>query len=78
MSGISSGQIMAMAATVILAVAAFAVIAVDSHNSDSPSEDEKGTITLVVLRHGESEWNSLNLFTVWTDVDLSENVRSEA
>ncbi len=78
MSGISSGQIMAMAATVILAAAAFAVIAVDSHNSDSPSEDEKGTITLVVLRHGESEWNSLNLFTGWTDVDLSENGRSEA
>ena len=25
---------------------------------------------LVLLRHGESEWNKLNLFTGWTDVDL--------
>ncbi|MDP9182935.1 MAG: 2,3-bisphosphoglycerate-dependent phosphoglycerate mutase, partial [Actinomycetota bacterium] len=28
--------------------------------------------TLVLLRHGESEWNSLNLFTGWVDVDLTE------
>ncbi len=27
--------------------------------------------TLVLLRHGESEWNALNLFTGWTDVPLS-------
>ena len=27
---------------------------------------------LVLVRHGESEWNKLNLFTGWTDVDLSE------
>ena len=27
---------------------------------------------IVLLRHGESEWNALNLFTGWTDVDLSE------
>ena len=27
---------------------------------------------LVLVRHGESEWNRLNLFTGWTDVDLSE------
>lgn len=27
---------------------------------------------LVLIRHGESEWNKLNLFTGWTDVDLSE------
>ena len=26
---------------------------------------------LVLLRHGESEWNKKNLFTGWTDVDLS-------
>ena len=29
---------------------------------------------LVLVRHGESEWNKLNLFTGWTDVDLSEKV----
>ncbi|HZA11568.1 phosphoglyceromutase [Mycobacterium sp.] len=34
--------------------------------------------TLVLLRHGESEWNALNLFTGWVDVDLSERGRAEA
>jgi len=33
---------------------------------------------LTLLRHGESEWNRLNLFTGWTDVDLSEKGRQEA
>lgn len=33
---------------------------------------------LVLVRHGESEWNKLNLFTGWTDVDLSEKGREEA
>lgn len=33
---------------------------------------------LVLIRHGESEWNRLNLFTGWTDVELSENGRKEA
>ena len=33
---------------------------------------------LVLLRHGESEWNKLNLFTGWTDIDLSEKGREEA
>lgn len=28
--------------------------------------------TLILLRHGESEWNALNLFTGWVDVDLTE------
>ena len=31
-----------------------------------------GDSTLVLLRHGESEWNALNLFTGWVDVDLTE------
>jgi 2,3-bisphosphoglycerate-dependent phosphoglycerate mutase len=35
-------------------------------------------IKLVLLRHGESEWNKLNLFTGWTDVDLSEKGIEEA
>jgi 2,3-bisphosphoglycerate-dependent phosphoglycerate mutase len=34
--------------------------------------------TLVLLRHGESEWNALNLFTGWVDVDLNERGRAEA
>ena len=33
---------------------------------------------VVLLRHGESEWNKLNLFTGWTDVDLSEKGTEEA
>jgi 2,3-bisphosphoglycerate-dependent phosphoglycerate mutase len=33
---------------------------------------------LVLLRHGESIWNKENLFTGWTDVDLSERGREEA
>ena len=34
--------------------------------------------TLVLLRHGESEWNKQNLFTGWVDVDLSEKGVGEA
>jgi 2,3-bisphosphoglycerate-dependent phosphoglycerate mutase len=34
--------------------------------------------TLVLLRHGESEWNAKNLFTGWVDVDLSAKGRVEA
>lgn len=33
---------------------------------------------LVLIRHGESEWNRLNLFTGWTDVELSDKGRQEA
>jgi 2,3-bisphosphoglycerate-dependent phosphoglycerate mutase len=33
---------------------------------------------LVLLRHGQSTWNLDNLFTGWTDVDLTEQGRSEA
>ena len=35
-------------------------------------------IKVVLIRHGESEWNKLNIFTGWTDVDLSENGIKEA
>ena len=33
---------------------------------------------LVLLRHGESQWNLENRFTGWTDVDLSEKGIQEA
>lgn len=33
---------------------------------------------LVLVRHGESEWNKLNLFTGWKDPDLTEKGRAEA
>jgi 2,3-bisphosphoglycerate-dependent phosphoglycerate mutase len=35
-------------------------------------------IKLVLLRHGESDWNRENRFTGWTDVDLSEKGKQEA
>ena len=34
--------------------------------------------TLILIRHGESQWNKLNLFTGWTNVDLSEKGIQEA
>lgn len=34
--------------------------------------------TLVIIRHGESQWNKLNLFCGWTDVDLTETGYEEA
>jgi 2,3-bisphosphoglycerate-dependent phosphoglycerate mutase len=36
------------------------------------------TYTLVLLRHGESDWNAKNLFTGWVDVALSEQGQLEA
>jgi 2,3-bisphosphoglycerate-dependent phosphoglycerate mutase len=36
------------------------------------------TGTLILLRHGESEWNAKNLFTGWVDVDLNAKGETEA
>ena len=36
------------------------------------------TYTLILLRHGESDWNAKNLFTGWVDVPLSEKGVAEA
>jgi len=36
------------------------------------------TYKLVLLRHGESQWNAMNLFTGWVDVPLSEKGVDEA
>lgn len=36
------------------------------------------TYKLVLLRHGESDWNAKNLFTGWVDVELSEKGWNEA
>ena len=33
---------------------------------------------LILLRHGRSEWNELNLFTGWHDVDLTAEGVAEA
>jgi 2,3-bisphosphoglycerate-dependent phosphoglycerate mutase len=34
--------------------------------------------TLILIRHGESEWNAKGLFTGWVDAGLSERGRAEA
>src|SRR4029434_2507516 len=36
------------------------------------------TGALILLRHGESEWNAKNLFTGWVDVDLNAKGEVEA
>jgi 2,3-bisphosphoglycerate-dependent phosphoglycerate mutase len=36
------------------------------------------TGTLLLLRHGESEWNAANLFTGWVDVGLTDKGRAES
>ena len=36
------------------------------------------THTLILLRHGQSDWNEKNLFTGWVDVRLTEKGRAEA
>ena len=33
---------------------------------------------LILIRHGQSQWNLENRFTGWTDVDLSDKGRQEA
>ena len=42
------------------------------------SDARPPTSTLILLRHGESQWNARNLFTGWVDVDLSERGLAEA
>ena len=42
------------------------------------AESTSSERTLVLLRHGESEWNAKNLFTGWVDVDLSAKGEAEA
>ncbi len=34
------------------------------------------TSTLILLRHGESQWNASNQFTGWVDVDLTDKGRA--
>ena len=41
-------------------------------------DETMGDRILVLVRHGESEWNKKNLFTGWRDVDLTEKGIAEA
>jgi len=40
--------------------------------------EDQGVYTLVLLRHGQSQWNLENRFTGWVDVDVTEEGASEA
>ncbi len=42
----------------------------------TPPQPSPGT--LILLRHGESDWNAKNLFTGWVDVPLTDKGRAEA
>ena len=48
----------------------------------SPINDYKDTLNkmanLILVRHGQSEWNLQNRFTGWVDVDLTKNGKLEA
>jgi len=83
MTSVSSKWIRVIALICVLAAITFVVVSIGQQTSPSQPDDPDDPVapermTLVLLRHGESEWNKLNLFTGWTDVDLSENGRLEA
>ena len=83
MTSVSSKWIRVIALICVLAAITFVVVSIGQQTSPSQPDDLDDPVapermTLVLLRHGESEWNRLNLFTGWTDVDLSENGRLEA
>ncbi|KAH8306147.1 hypothetical protein KR018_002536 [Drosophila ironensis] len=47
-------------------------------SSDCNKKEPKGKYRIVMVRHGESEWNKLNLFSGWFDAQLSEKGKQEA
>jgi len=47
-------------------------VSIGAHNC------EVKTYSLILVRHGESQWNEQNLFTGWVDVDLSQKGLAEA
>lgn len=49
------------------------------NNTATMNDESKQKVgTLVLVRHGQSDWNLRNLFTGWTDVDLTEQGIQEA
>src|SRR4051812_50027240 len=45
---------------------------------DRPARQSGRMATLLLLRHGQSDWNEKNLFTGWVDVPLSSTGEAEA
>jgi len=66
------------AAAVVIACTLALGIRLGATALDVSTMEEYGTHTLVLLRHGESEWNLENRFTGWVDVDVSEKGAQEA
>ena len=79
MNGTVPSKVKAMM-LICISVAAAVVIVLAAQPVTNGPDDPEGpdTMTLVLLRHGESEWNKLNLFTGWTDVELSDTGRMQA
>jgi len=75
---IGAGATAAMVAALAGCSSGSASAASASVSASAAASGAADTMTLVILRHGESEWNKDNLFTGWTDVDLSEAGRAEA
>ena len=49
-----------------------------TYSSSIPSSTELYSHKLVLVRHGESTWNDLNIFTGWADAALNEKGLGEA
>ncbi|KAB1504432.1 phosphoglyceromutase [Corynebacterium sp. 320] len=49
-----------------------------SENSSNSFNNSDNNGTLILLRHGQSEWNASNQFTGWVDVALTDKGREEA
>lgn len=62
----------------LASTSAFAPIAPRTRQFISPSSTELDAHKLVLVRHGESTWNDLNIFTGWADADLNEKGKGEA
>ena len=84
LAGCSSGSGSAAAASATESTSASSATSSAASTSTSAgtsvatSSAASDAMTLVILRHGESEWNKENLFTGWADVDLSDTGRAEA
>jgi 2,3-bisphosphoglycerate-dependent phosphoglycerate mutase len=76
LAGCSSGSGSTADGTESTSAPAASTSAASATTKSGSSND--GTMSLVIIRHGESEWNKQNLFTGWTDVDLSDEGRTEA
>mmetsp|Transcript_44943 Transcript_44943/g.106723 ORF Transcript_44943/g.106723 Transcript_44943/m.106723 type:complete len:318 (+) Transcript_44943:63-1016(+) len=67
-----------LVAAVLLACSSYLLLACAEAAQAFGNIDDYGVYTLVLLRHGESEWNLQNRFTGWVDVDVTAKGAEEA